>query len=387
MARKNRPIRVALLVTVRYHPFEEQIVRGVLRYNDHAGPWRFATHHGIPFIPLDVVLDVTNLAELDGVIGPFHYHDPIVQLLEQAGVKAVNTSTGHEKSTVPRVASDDVAIGRLGADHVLERGFPQYGFLMQANAWFSHRQFEGFRQVVEGQARRPCHLINDWVEGPVRRPENLAQAFQRLPKPIAVMCATDLLAQRLVDAAVAVGLRVPEEVAVLGVDNHVWLSAIAATPLSSVELDGERIGYRAAQTLDAMMAGEQPPPAQWIPPIGVVTRHSTDTTFVDDPLVVEALRFIADHCHEAIGVEDVLEAVGVSRTALEVRLKRATGKTPQVAIFGAQIHRAKKMLVDSDTSVGQIAYQCGFDRQERLNVIFKRLTGMTPGQYRQQRSR
>lgn len=376
------PIRVAVVVSIR-QPIEEQIVRGVLQYADQHGPWRFVTHHGMPFVPLDEV----RVDEADGVIGTIHFRGELADQIERAGVKAVNTFTGHEKSTVPRVACDDLAVGRLGAEHLLERGFRQYAFLMQANLWLSHRRYEGFRQVIEDRSNCPCHLINDLATGPVRRPEVLAEALQRLPKPIAVMCATDLLAQRLVDAAGMIGLRVPEDLAVLGVENHVWLSAIAGTPLSSVELNGERIGYRAAQTLEALLTGQPVPPTQWIPPLGVVTRRSTDMTYADDPLAVEALRFIADHCHEAIRVEDVLEAVGVSRTSLEVRLKRATGKTPQLAIFNAQVNRAKKMLINSDLTVAQIARQCGFARHERLNVVFKRLTGMTPGQFRQQRPR
>jgi AraC-like DNA-binding protein len=208
-----------------------------------------------------------------------------------------------------------------------------------------------------------------------------------LPKPIGLMAATDARGRQVINCVTSMGLRVPDDVGVLGVDDNEFASALAARTLSSVQLNAREIGHRAAQMLDHLFAGAQPCSPYWVPPLGVKTRQSTDVTISADALVTRARGYIREHCTEPMTVEDVLEAMGVSRTTLEVRMKRAIGKTPQVAITSARVERAKQQLVATTLSVRQIARACGFDRHERLNVVFKRHTGLTPGEFRQQRSR
>ena len=168
-------------------------------------------------------------------------------------------------------------------------------------------------------------------------------------------------------------------------DNNEWISALAAAPLSSIEPDWEQIGYCAVQMLDGLMDGEIHERPRWIAPVGAVTRRSTDIILAKDELVVEALRYIRDHCGRGISIDMMLDELRASRRSLEVRMRRAIGQTPQVAIFNAQIEQAKKLLVATDKSIGQIARDCGFRHQARLNNLFKRYTGTTPGQFRRQR--
>ena len=378
MASRNPPKRVAVLINVRA-PYEEDVIRGVLRYSDQAGPWQFI---GTPEMP-GIEFEKVDLTQVDGVIGGF-FRREWADALAAANVPAVNTVNALADIPLPRVGPDDRAVAQMAADHLLERGFPQFGFVAPGDWWYVQRRREAFAQAVR-EHDRPCYELAVSAHHHEPDAQSVRRWLDELPKPIGIMAPNDLTGRQVINRAAEMGLRVPDDVAVVGVNNQHWVSAMAATPLSSIELDGEKTGYRAAQVLAGLMAGESPPPPQWILPVRVVARRSTDITVTQDDLVTQAMRFIRNHCAQTIHVEDVLDEVGVSRTTLEKRMKQAVGKTPQVAIFHAQVERAKKMLVDSDATIDEISRACGFRRQSRLSVVFKRLTGMTPGQYRQQR--
>lgn len=380
MPRRRKNVRVAI-ATTQFTRYEQAVVRGVISYRDHADHWRFYQQHEAPYAKFDDI----DLSQVDAVIGGF-YEPAWVAQVKQAGIIAVNTSNSRESIDLPRVGTGDLAIGQMGANHLLERGYCHFGFLTRDNNWYSHRRLEGFREVIEDNASRTCHVYPPSSSKTPDDERPIARWLDALPKPIGIMAANDIRGRQLIDAAVTMGLRVPEDVGVLGVDNDEFASALAARPLSSIELHGHETGYRAAQILDALLAGEKPHSPLWIQPLRVVTRRSTDVTISQDEVVSKALQFIREHSGEPITVSDVLKAVDVSQTSLEVRMKQAIGKTPHVAINSAKIERARKLLNTTAMTIGQVAQQCGYTRQERFNVVFKRITGMTPSQFRQQRS-
>jgi len=359
--------------------FEADLVHGILKYWDHAANWELVSKLHQPFQHFREI----DLANVDAVVGCF-FEREWAQAVIDAGLVAVNMSSKYETIPLPRVAADDIAVGRMGGEHLLKRGFQHYGYIKDPVGWASDRRLEGFRQIVERDAGRDLYVYDAQQGGSVYNPTMICEWFETVPKPVAVMGPHDHLARAVVRAATVMGLRVPEDVAVLGVDNHQWATILADTPLSSIELDCRQTGYRAAQALDRLLAGEEVTSPQWIPPVGVVERRSTEVSLTQDTAVADALRYIRERCGEGICVEDVLDAVGVSRRSLELRMKKAIGQTPQVAIFRAQIEKSKPMLLGSKATMGEIARACGFTRQERFSVLFKRYSGMTPGQFRLQ---
>jgi LacI family transcriptional regulator len=381
MRSKSALHRVAVIMRGR-STYEDNIVRGVLDYHRQTGSWRLVTRHDRPFVSFEEL----DLGEVDGVVGNFR-EQATIDAVKRRGIAAVNTSNRLGDLALPRVASDEEAVGRLGAEYLLERGFACFAFLGVDDWWLTEGRYEGFRQVIEKQAGRTCHAFSLQRSPRQAGGQTVASWLESLPKPIGIMAVNDTRGRELIQAADEIGLHIPEEVAVLGVDNDEWLTSLINTPLSSIELDGRQIGHRGAHLLDQLMAGEPPPPPCWIAPVGVVTRASTDVVLSDDPLATRAMQFIRDHSPQGITVEDLLDELGVSRKTLEMRLRRATGKTPGQAIAFAQVNRSKAMLSDSSASMGEIAAKCGFARPNHFSTVFKRLTGMTPGQYRQQRSR
>lgn len=370
--------RVTLLDSLYGEQFFD-ICRSVVDYGEQVGKWRFVGGRHPPFSTLE---DLKRL-NLDGIIGSFADHEA-VDAVRSIGVPAINVSTGLKAASVPRVSHDDQAVGQMGAEHLLERGFAVFAFFANSVEWLSSQRQEGFKRGIE-QAGRTCHLRDTNLEPETPKPELIRRWLLELPKPIAIMAVNDFMARLTINAAVELGLRVPDEVAVLGVNNYRWAVLMSSVPPSSIELSWARIGHLAAQALEGLMHGGAVPPPRYVPPLGVVLRRSTDTVRSDDPVVAHALRYIRDHVSTGIDAEGLLDELQLSRRTLDNRMKRATGQSLYIAICRLRVEQVKQMLIKTDASMERIARACSFDSQSRLNEVFKRLTGMTPGQFRQQK--
>ncbi|MDX1682658.1 MAG: helix-turn-helix domain-containing protein, partial [Phycisphaeraceae bacterium] len=248
--------------------------------------------------------------------------------------------------------------------------------------WQSNEQQQGFADRVEsaGHTALSCVLDSGKTDQLIREIGDRLEAF---PKPVAVMTWLDYVARFTASVASDLGLRLPRDLAIIGVNNNRWNSLMAEEEISSIQFDEYRLGYTAAVTLDRVMRGDDVEPVQRIPPLRVVARRSTDMVFSEDPIVADALQYVHDHTSEGISVEDVLVEVQCSRSTLDRRMKAAVGCTAREAIIRSRVEKAKQMLTTTDANTESIAWHCGFEHPPRLFEAFKRVTGMTPGTYRQ----
>jgi LacI family transcriptional regulator len=204
-----------------------------------------------------------------------------------------------------------------------------------------------------------------------------------LPKPIGIMACNDFRGQHVLEGCRAARLSVPDEVAVIGVDNEHVICDFCQPPLSSVIPAAERIGFEAAGMLDRLMKGEKLEQRQVrIKPLGVAARQSTDVMAIDDGDVVAALKIIRDRACLGLSVADILREVPIARSSLERRFRKTVGRSPQAEIRGVQMKRARQLLCETDLTLNQIAALTGFKHSEYFSVVFKREVGQTPGQYR-----
>jgi LacI family transcriptional regulator len=374
MPRPKRAFQVAVVSPVRTDGTYAALL-GVLDYTEQASDWQLVGQAHNPIATLEEI----DLGGVDGVVGLFRDRRSI-DIVTRSGVAAVNYSNAVGDIPMPRVGHDDLAIGHMGARHLLERGFSSFAFLAVEGVWYAQRRREGFLSVIEGEAGRRCDILDGLPEMPDRR-DRLGKWLARLPKPVAIMACTDSWACQAIVAAGKLGLRVPHDVAVLGVDNDRWLTQISPVPMSSIDVNWRAIGRCAAEMLDGLLAGKPQQP-KWIPPTGVAVRRSTDVVVAEDPVVRKALQYIRENCTGPITVEAIMEATGVARRTLETRLKQAIGQTPYAAICSARVERAKVMLAQSDAPIAAVASDCGFNRADQFFSIFKKLTGTTPGRYR-----
>jgi LacI family transcriptional regulator len=324
---------------------------------------------------------------IHGLIGHFS-EDALLAHVKRAGLPAVDISPAHRHVELPRVSTDDVAVGRLAAAHLLSLGLPHFAFYGRRSDYFSLLREQGFKQAI-GAAGLSFHVFINGALGPAHEArtgeEPLEGWVRRLPKPIGIVASTDSRALDLLAVCRKLEIDVPGSVAVLGVDNDDVFCELANPPLSSIALSTQRIGYEAARMLDRLMAGETPAQRQLlIPPAGVVPRRSSDLPAILDPDVAAAVRYISLHVQDDLQVADVLREVSVSRRSLEQRFLKALGRTPAAEIRRAQVEVAKQMLTQTDEPMARVALAAGFSNAKQLGSTFQHETGETPIAYRRQ---
>lgn len=321
----------------------------------------------------------------DGIIVRIETQE-IATAVEAVRVPIVDVSAARHVPNVPWVATDDVVIAHLAAEHLLDRGFRHFGFCgNSAFNWSNWRRDEFVRYL--GDRGFPVHVLDASssqghysMAGQTRKA--LTAWAQKLPKPVGVFATHDIRGQELLDACHGSGILVPDELAVIGVDNDEIVCDLSLPPLSSIAPDTQRSGYEAAHLLETSMAGRKTPPVLRIPPLGVVTRQSSDVLAIEDRDVCAALRFIRDHACDGIDVGKVVRHVPLSRRELENRFLQVIGRTPHQEILRVKIARATQLLTETDLGLDTIAERTGFRHPEYFCVAFKRETGSPPGKFR-----
>ena len=311
--------------------------------------------------------------------------------VRRAGVPVVELRSPRLNPGAPGVGVDNRAMGKIVADHLMQRGFRHFGVCeIGTEIYFEERRVNFIETVRQAGWNCSAYHAKGQPEKPAqweKHQDDLAAWVKQLPKPVGVMACTDQLGFFLLDACARAGVAVPEEVAVVGVENEESLCTMAMPTLSSVKFNAERIGYEAAGLLDRLMAGKEVPLEPiLVEPLGVITRGSSDVVAIDDPEIAQAMRFIRERACDGIAVTDVLREVAISRSALERRMRAALGRSPNEEITRVRIERAKELLISTDQPLTTIAGRTGFRTPQYLVQVFRRQVGLTPGVFRRERS-
>jgi len=293
-----------------------------------------------------------------------------------------------QNAGIPYFFSDQRKIGEMAADHLMERGFQNFGYCDFArsatNVWGVERGGSFAARLAQhgfscSLFHPPYKTVRNWTSVLA----SIGNWLQSLPKPVGVMGANDRRAYHVLEACREHKIRVPEEVAVIGVDNDEMLCQLSNPALSSIEQGAKQIGYQAAALLDRMMRGARPRRRHYvIAPIAIVTRRSTDVLAIEDPLILEAMAFIRSNSQHGINVTDVVKAVGVSRSTLESRFKASVGETIHAVIRRIQLDRARRLISETNLAMKEIAAHTGFKSIQHMTSLFGKAFGQTPGRYR-----
>jgi len=315
--------------------------------------------------------------------------DPeITDFIIQADCPKVDLSGSHPEVHIPRLTADNLHIGKLAADHFIGRGFRSYTYCCDRLDPVSFLRKEGFfialkieelsSRYWEWEAHAKRKRI-DWD----RKKEWLQAKISKAAKPLAVFAYNDIIASQVVEAAIAAGISVPEEVAVMGVDNDELICNTTIVPLSSVKHDLHSLGYQGAILLQQLMLGESSPDRPiLIAPKGVEPRASTDIIAIHNPRCATALKFIKTNYRQNIGIEDIAAAVGCSRRTLEIEFHLELGRTLNKELQRIRMNQAKGLLIYTPFSIAEIAAKCGFRSVEYLHRIFKKQENTTPHKFR-----
>ncbi|MES2694403.1 MAG: DNA-binding transcriptional regulator [Verrucomicrobiota bacterium] len=306
--------------------------------------------------------------------------------LRKTGLPVVDVSAERGVSEFPRVSVDNAAVAQLAADHLIAKGYRHFAFCGDAEFLWAKQRGQEFRRILAA-AGHSCAMFAG-EKGARRRSESemraMAEWLAKLPRPVGIFACYDGRAQQVIEMCQLRRWSVPDEIAVLGVDNDDVLCELCSPPLSSVQPNAWRTGYEAAAMLARMMRGTKVAGGETrlVAPVRVVERQSTNMVSVGDARVAQALRFIREHVGDGIDVSDVLRAVPMSRTLLERKFHAAVGHSPHRQIVQERIERAKHLLVESEVSIAVVAELAGFRDASYLSVAFRRETEESPYEYR-----
>ena len=376
------PVRIGLVFGYGLSYYRD-IVRGVRAFAEARPHWSFT-----PIATEPDALEGLRPLDLDGLIAHVFTHELAGALL-RLGKPAVNVSGVLPDLAMPRVMADHEQVGRLAAGHFLDRGLRHLGFFGYTGHAFSTGREAGFRH----EAGRAGLRVSSYLSGDPLHPEptglwrwddGLQRWLVGLPRPVGVLASHDIQGVQLSEACRRAGLRVPDDVALLGVDDDDFFCEVARPPLSSVALPGERIGFEAARMLEGLLSGRgrRPPRTLLLPSPGVVTRRSSDVLAIEDEDVAAAVRFIRAQALGPIGVPDVLGAAAASRRSLERRFRSALGRGLGEEIRRVRMEKARALLSGTEMPIAQVASNSGFSEAKRLSTVFRRETGLTPTEYR-----
>lgn len=351
--------------------YGREVIRGVMEFCHRNPHWAIAVE---PNFWLYDHAPRPDEWRVDGLIVQA-YNPMLIERVRAAGTPAINVSNMYgEESMLPTVLPDDPAIGRMAAEYLLSLPVRHFGFCRDAGLQYGRLRGDAYRKRL-AEAGFPCHDCDTHTT-------EIAQWLTSLPKPVAVFCCNDAWAHRLMSAARRCGARIPEEVAVLGVDDDELLNTVGACPLSSIAIPASKVGFEAARLLERSLNGSAPPLRTTLPPICVVPRATTDITFIEDPHVAQAMQFIKGNVAHPIQVDDVVEHLSVSRRSLERRFHKMVGCSVGSAIRRAHVERAKQLLTATGLSIEEVASASGFTSATLLGVVFRKHVGESPTAFR-----
>lgn len=336
------------------------------------------------------IVDLSELASVFSTERPsamiaFLFDKTDERRISELGIPAVSVANTLRDPLLPAVYFDDVAAGRLAAEHLLECRLNHFAFLGDVQFPCIQKRLEGFQQALQARGK-DCRLLDWSQEMETWRcfdPTKLIQQLRHLPKPVGLFAPYDVLAYHVARACHHARLQVPEEVAIIGVDNDPLICTTSQPPLTSIRIPAYEIGRRAAELVDHLLNGGAPPAGPIIlPPRPPALRMSTELVSVADEKLSAALRYIRDHAHEPINVASLWASLKLDRKDLEYRFRTQLGRSPGQELTRVRVERAKQLLLDTELNIQKLSQACGFSSASYMISVFRKHVGVTPQLYR-----
>ena len=343
-----------------------QIARGIARFRATRSHWRFLAglsdqkHGSLPFA-------------LVGAIGQINSSEDTQNLFQHLGIQHRVSTSNRDAGPFPwaQVISDDEAVGRMAAQYFLRKRFQRFAVVGFRNLCFSEERTRGFAEELQAHGHKDVHVL---MMDDRLRVETLAPLF-----PLALFAVTDTAALSFLLFALEAGIRVPEDLAVLGVDNDEQVELFTPVPLSSIQIPGEAVGFKACEVLEEMiLSGTSSRDILRLPPVGVVERRSTEIIAVDDELVRSVQEFMDTHLAEIGDIRDVAKALNLHRRSLDRRFFAAVGVTPADWLARRRVARAETLLLETEYTVDDIAERVGLNERRRLAMTFRKFSRPMP---------
>lgn len=362
--------------------YDMAVARGVVRYAKSKTDWELRGT-GPWFLPLDVV----GLERCDALIARIE-GDQDAQDLARLGIPVVDIAGACTRHFFCTVRNDDYATGARAGEYLRTLGTSSFAWCGVEHVHWARERLVGFYGSIGRQPSQVPQFSRTlkWWEKLYDPSEELQYWLMNLPNPTALFCSSDMVAMKVEVEARRLGLEIPSDLSVLGVDDEDLLCELATPSLSSVRLNCEQIGYEAAVLLDKLLSkdgmSDSSIHVRRIAPGEVVERESTTQVFEPDPMVAQALQMIRKECCKGINVSDIVDALPISRRSIEQRFKQARGRSLLEELQQERLRVACKLLRTTDCTLEQIAQDSGFPSLQRFFIQFRRYYGTTPGKWR-----
>lgn len=380
--------KIILLIDIS-EEYGQNLTKGIVKYSKEHGPWVFCK---MPLFYREThgVEGIVKFAKEWGANGIIAHLDNALDIkkIHEAGISLIVEDFKERFEGTSNITGGYFETGEMGAEYFIKKGFKHFGFYGFKNIVWSRERFEGFQNYLSDH-KFAVHNFDQDHQGEKTlwfyKPSLLSQWLKSLPKPIAIMACDDERAQHITEACKQAQIPIPEQIAVLGVDNDQMICNLSDPPLSSINLDTEKGGYEAAKLIHFLISEKKQTPQNIVvKPTHIITRHSTDITSASDELIAKALKFIHLNIADKINVSDVLKEVPLSRRSFEKRFYDITGVAVYKYIYNLKIQKFAERLLETDKTVSEIAMESSFALSNNISRQFKQVKGCTPSEYRKQ---
>lgn len=369
--------------------YNRQIVQGAMAWAQ-AHP-AISLYFSDNYLPSDFqrILNADRPGGFDGVlIGACHHSLALPLQIKRLRIPAVDTSGEMYPPPLPRIITDDRAAGRIAAEYFLKRGFRRFAYFGFEHFHWSNQRYEGFAAALATRGlHASVHYLSeeDNIVRTADAEKGINAHIRKSDAITALFCANDGLASCMIEACLHAGLRIPEQVAILGTDDDHLYTRMREPHISSITIQARQIGWRAMEMLGAMILRNGKPPEHpvLIPPGLIITRRSTDIIAVEDELIHQAVAYIQSHLEGGINVKQLANALSVSRTTLETRFVQILSRSPAAEIRRQRMDLIKHLLSSTTLRIKDIAVRSGFSSSQLFSESFRRFTHMTPKAFRE----
>ena len=381
-----RMIRL-LFITDYSDSYANRLLKGITDYSKDKGQWsicRMPTYHK-QSIGIEGILEIAREWEIDVIIGTFEDGDDI-GLLRSNGIIVIAQDFKKRLHGIPNITGNYKGTGKMAAGHFIDRGFRNFGFFGLKDVCWSDERHEGFRKEIKAHGlEESLHTYNmqDIDRHWFYERSALAQWLKALPKPIGILACDDNQGNNLIQACNSAGIKIPQEVSILGVDNDELLCNLSIPTLSSIAIDIEGGGFQVAQLIERLVESQDTEYEDIIlQPTKIVPRISTAAYATGDSEILKAIMFIHQNSRRKISVDDVVEQVAMSRRLLEIRFKEITGESIYQYIMLLRLKTFAEMLLETNEQVINIALSIGESDAKSISKKFKAVYGCSPNEYR-----
>lgn len=373
-----------ILLTDFGEEYSNNLLKGIVKYSRETSPWALCKMP-LSFRDLNGVEGIVEWAKTwkaDAIIGQFYNTDNL-NFLREAGILVIAQDFKEKFTSIPNITGNHILAGKLGAQHFIQKQFVNYAFLGVKDAIWSNERCLGFKEELRGKNFIFHEYHKDFHEDLWTYNDRLKEWLLNLPKPIAIMACDDNQAKHISEICLLENIKIPQEIALLGVDNDQMICLLSSPSISSLNQNTIKGGYEVAHLIDLMLDN---PNYKWrdivVEPTYITTRESSNIFYTEDEHISTVLDYIHNNLNKKINVDILLDIVSLSRRALEILFKKHIGSSIYSYILSLRIERFAALLIETKKTIIEIALELDNVDYKNLSRQFKQVKGYTPSEYR-----